>query len=280
MAIVARLWVAGELVNAAKMNTIMSDLTELEGRLGSVSGVDSIIAKLIAPVYTTNGTPEFTPRPVDGDDIRDNETTHYTMPAGSHRAILHSVVLCNTSPQDRSVEVHIVPSGSNRASSTAIFDDTIFAGETIEIGGPFFLDNGDSLRSIGVGLSANEVALLATVTEVSAQIAGVGLVVTDGVTAAAAAALIYTCPNGQHAYLANLVLTNTHASDATSVYVEVRPSGGGQQNRQRIVSTSLLAGEQLSVSGVLLEPGDGLYLHASTAGLIAVRPTVIEYEGV
>ena len=238
--------------------------------------VDAIISKLIAPVYTTDGTPVFTPKPIDGDDIRTSETTHYVVTTGQHRGIIHSVLLCNTSASDRAVEVHLVPSGSSRSSSTVIFKDTIFAGETVEIGGPFFLDSSDSLRSIGVSY-LNEVAVLATVSEVSAEIDGVGLIATDGITAAGAAAALYTCPASMHAYLANLVLTNTHGT-ATSIYVEVRPSGGSQQSRQRIVSTSLVQGEQLAVSGVLLDAGDKIYVHASAASRIAVRPSIIEYE--
>ena len=276
MAIVARLWVAGELVNAAKMNTISSDLSDLGGRLGSVSGVDAIISKLLAPVYTTDGTPEFAPKPIDGDDIRTSETTHYVVTTGKHRGIIHTALLCNTSTSDRAVEVHIVPSGGSRAARTAIFDDTIFAGETVDIGGPFFLESSDSLRSIGISY-LNEVALLATVSEVSAEIEGVGLIVTDGITAAAAAAAIYTCPANMHAYLANMIQTNTHAT-ATSIYVEVRPSGGSQQSRQRIVSTSLVQGEQIAADGVLLDAGDKIYVHASAASRIAVRPSIIEYE--
>ena len=275
MAIVARLWVAGELVNAAKMNTLSADLSEIRGLIGSVSGVDSIVSKLVAPVYTTDGDPEFTPVPVDGANIRTSETTHYTAPSGQHRAIVHSILLCNVSSSDRAVEVHIVHAGTNRADRTLIFHDTIFAGETIEIGGPFFLETADSVRSIGISY-ANEVAVIAAVTTVSAEITGVGLVVTDGVTAGSSAASLYACPASTYAFLANLILTNTHGT-ATSIYIEVRPSGGSQQARQRIVSTELASGEQLAVSGILLDAGDRIYAHASAAGRIAVRPTLIEY---
>ena len=49
MAVVARLWVAGELVNAAKMNTISTDLTELSGRVGTeIAAVSQTVTNAIA----------------------------------------------------------------------------------------------------------------------------------------------------------------------------------------------------------------------------------------
>ena len=49
MAITARLWVAGELVNAAKMNTISTDLTELSGRVGTeIAAVSQTVTNAIA----------------------------------------------------------------------------------------------------------------------------------------------------------------------------------------------------------------------------------------
>ena len=49
MAIVARVWVAGELVNAAKMNTIPTDLTDLSTRLGTeITAVSQTVTNAIA----------------------------------------------------------------------------------------------------------------------------------------------------------------------------------------------------------------------------------------
>ena len=49
MAVVARVWVAGELVNAAKMNTIPTDLTDLSTSLGTeIAGVSQTVTNAIA----------------------------------------------------------------------------------------------------------------------------------------------------------------------------------------------------------------------------------------
>ena len=49
MAVVARVWVAGELVNAAKMNSISTDLTELSGRVGTeIAAVSQTVTNAIA----------------------------------------------------------------------------------------------------------------------------------------------------------------------------------------------------------------------------------------
>ena len=55
MAVVARLWVAGELVNAAKMNTISTDLTELSGRVGTeIAAVSQTVTNAIAALGTAS----------------------------------------------------------------------------------------------------------------------------------------------------------------------------------------------------------------------------------
>ena len=55
MAVVARVWVAGELVNAAKMNTISTDLTELSGRVGTeIAAVSQTVTNAIAALGTAS----------------------------------------------------------------------------------------------------------------------------------------------------------------------------------------------------------------------------------
>ena len=138
MATTARLWISGELVAAAKMNTLRSDLQDLDSRAagGGRLILDTLFAKTRWPIYDTAevGGVTFTPTPVDGDDLTAAATEHYTVPnSGVYRTAVHSITIVNTSSTNRLVQVHLIESGGSRGVSSSLFYDTVTAGEAIEL---------------------------------------------------------------------------------------------------------------------------------------------------
>ena len=277
MAVIARTWVTGELATSAKLNTLRDDLSDLNTRLVATNLDGFDVSKFLGGVFLPRrlNSGFITLKPIDGDDIVTSETTHYTCPNGANRASVSGITVCNTSSSDRKIEIHIVPSGSNRSISTTIFEDTIFAGEIIVVDGPFFLQSGDTIRSIGVGMSANQIGMRATVAEFPALVGAVLLRI-NGSTVGTSQATIYTCPNSKKAIVVNLVVLNAHDSSSRNAEIEIRPSSGSAQARQRIISGAVAPGEQLSIDNLLLKAGDSIHSKGSASNSIIVRPSIVE----
>ena len=245
---------------------------------------EAIIGRLLLPAYDVNeaGTTTWAVKAVDGDDIVSVETTHYTAGAGLNKAVLHYVTLTNNSGSDRNAQVHIVENGGSRSAANAIHGKTggvtIFAGETITLEGPWFLDPSDTLRSISSDAAANEVALAAVVSEAADALTGVALVVKDGVALTATLVSQYVCPGSgvEHAEVLAVTVCNTDSADRT-VTVEVRPSGGSQSDKQNRLAESVVSGESLIFGGISLEPGDAIFAKASVASVVSFRVSPVEF---
>lgn len=244
----------------------------------------AVIGRLLHPAFDINdaGTVTTTPKAVDGDDAITSETTHYTADAGIAVAIVHKITICNNDTVDNQVSVHLVESGGSRAAANCLFADTVLAGETVELVGPWFLDPSDTIRSISSGASANEVAVRAEVLELATAVPGATLAVDDGSVLTTSKAAYYTCPASgvQHANAVAITFCNTDSSPRT-VTVEIRPSGGSAVDRQNIFNGSVAAGETVILGGAdapfVLEPGDGVYAMASAGSVVGFRVSPVQY---
>jgi hypothetical protein len=245
---------------------------------------ESVPIRLLHPVFdiANGGSVTATVKSVDGDDVVSGETTHYTASTGISAAIVYSITLANNQAASRQASVHLIESGGSRTVANRIFSDSLAAGETVVLQGPWFLDPSDTIRSISSDAAANEVGLRAEVLELASAVSGVTFKVIDGVALTTSIASQYACPssNVQHADVVAITLCNTDSSARTAT-VEIRPSGGSQTDRQNVMAQSLFAGESVIAFGVdqaiVLEPSDAVYAKASTGAVVSCRVTVVEY---
>ncbi len=241
---------------------------------------EAIIGRLLLPAFDADegGTTTWTVAAVDGNDVDSGETTHYTAGAGLNKAVVHRIVLTGNSGSDRNAQVHIIASGGSRTVANRIFSGTVFAGETIVLEGPWFLDPSDTVRSISSDAAADEVALRLDVSEADDAITGVTLAVVDGVALTATLVSQYACPGSgvEHAETMAVTICNTD-SVARTVTVEVRPSGGSQTDKQNVMAASVGAGETVIFGGITLEPGDAIFAKASSAAVVSCRVSPVEF---
>ena len=241
----------------------------------------AILGRLLGlPAYDVNDDADVTweEKAVDGDDIVSSQTIHYTVPGSDVLlTVVHQITIANTHTADRNMAVHLVPSGGSRAAANQILAGTIYAGETVQVQGPFFLEPGDSIRSISSDAAAGNVALRAEIAEVSDSVEGVGLVVDDGVTLTTSFVNQYACPSSgvQHATVLSIIICNSGSADRT-VEIEIRPSGGSATTRQQIVHESVPDGLSLGIGGFTLEPGDSIRAKASGTGC-SIRITPVTF---
>lgn len=106
---------------------------------------------------------------VDGVALTGSFATYYTCPTSLVQHALVWVTICNTDSANRTVQVQIRPSGSsNDAGRQNVINDTLFAGETLILGGPtspYVLEPGDQIRAfagatgvVSIRVSAVELA--------------------------------------------------------------------------------------------------------------------------
>lgn len=238
-----------------------------------------ILGRLTHPVFDhdVDKAVSATVVAIQGDDVLSSgETTHYT--AGD-LAIVHRLTLTNNHSARNQVSLHIIESGGSRGVSNCIFDDNLYPGETMVLDGPWFLDTGDTIRSISAAATANQVGLRGEAIELSTALDFVGLNVTDGVTLTTSLASIYTCPgsNVADSLVVALTICNTDTAKRL-VTVEIRPSGGSQADRQNILARTFFAGESYIIGGFTLKPGDVVYAKASANSVVSMRPTVVEFS--
>jgi hypothetical protein len=238
----------------------------------------AIIGRLTVPVYDVDdgGTVRVAPKSIDGDDIVTTETTHFTFGSGITVGILHSVTVTNNHSAVLPLEVHLVPNGGSRSAGTLIAPTKLLQpGETVVFEGPWFADPSDTIRSISASATAGQIALRGEVTELTGTTPGVALIVVDGSALSTTLTAYYMCPGSgvTHTTIPALTVTNSDSVTRT-VTVEVRPSGGGQADRQNILNLPIPAGEGAILDGFVLEPGDAIYakISSGTSGSIRVSP--------
>lgn len=237
-----------------------------------------------APAYDVaqGGSVTADVKSVDGDDVVTSETTHLTVGASVTVAILHSVTLTNGTAA-RNAQVHIVPNGGSRLTANAVFSGTLYAGESVTIRGPWFLDPLDTLRSISSNASADEVALRGELTELSSGAPpGTALIVDDGDVLTTSPVAYYTCPstNVQHANVVAITCANASGIDQ-SLYVAIVPSGQSDAGRRRVFSGTIYTGETIVIGGpespFVLEPGDAVYANCGQNSAVGFRVSAVEY---
>lgn len=245
-----------------------------------------IIGRLRAPLYDVDidGTVTVTAIAVDGDDITTSATTHYTVPgSGVTVAMLQRVTLCNGSATARACKVHLVESGGSRTVSNTIYSGTLAAGDTCVIEGPFFMSPGDTLQSIGTGMSADDIGLHADVLEFATQPSGMVLAHAttngsgvEGAMLTGSSATYYTAPASKKTVVGPITLCNTHsAALATTVYII--ESGGSAAGKKKVFGGSIPAGATVMLDGpFVLDPGDTVRGLAGTTDLVSIRVTPIE----
>ena len=241
----------------------------------------AILGRLLGlPAYDVNDDADVTweEKAVNGDDIVSGQTIHYTVPGSDVLlTVVHQITIANTHTADRNMAVHLVPSGGSRSAGNQILAGTIYSGETVQVQGPFFLDPGDSIRSISSDAASGNIGLRAEIAEVADSVEGVGLIVDNGNTLTTAFVNQYSCPssNVQHATVLSIIICNSSGADRT-VEVEIRPSGGSHTTRQEIVHESLPDGSSLGLGGFTLEPGDSIRAKASGTGC-SIRITPVTF---
>lgn len=245
-----------------------------------------IIGRLMMPFYDVDsaGTTTVAAIAVDGDDIITSATTHYTVPSsGVVVAVLQRVTVCNASATARACSIHLVESGGSRTVSNRIWSDTVPAGLTIVIEGPFFMSPSDTLQSIGTGMSADDIGLRAEALEFTTQPSGMTLAhattngtAVEGAAMTGSSATYYTAPTSKKTVIPCIVLCNTDTS-AVTVTVNIIESGGSVAGKKKILGQSIKAGGSLILAGPFaLDAGDTIRGLASTA--VSIRVTAVECD--
>lgn len=244
-----------------------------------------IIGRLMMPVYDVNsgGTQTVIGVAVDGDDIITSATTHYT--ASTTVTVLQRVTICNGTSTARQCSIHLVESGGSRTVSNRIYSDLLQGNETITLEGPFFLSSGDTLQSIGVGMSADDIALRADLLTFSAQPSGMTLAHAttngsgiEGAALTASSATYYTAPVSKYTVVPHVLFCNTDSS-ARTVTAYIIESGGSVAGKKQILGQSLQPGETVMVQGpFVLDAGDTIRGLASGASVVTIRVTAVELD--
>lgn len=247
-----------------------------------------IAGRLRYPVYDidVDDTVTVTPITVDGDDVITSVTTHYTVPgSGVTVAMLQRITVCNGSATARAFNLHLVESGGSRTVSNRIWADTLGAGVTAVITGPFFLSPSDTLQSIGTGMSADDIGLRAEVLELATQPAGMTLAHAttngsgiEGAALTGSSATYYTAPASKKTVVLNLTLCNTDTAARTPT-VYVIESGGSVAGKKTVIAQALAAGKSLLFDEPLvLDPGDTIRGLASVTAVVSLRVTAVEFD--
>jgi len=249
---------------------------------------ESIIGRLWMPIYDVDNSSVVTVTAVsvDGDDIITSETTHYTVPgSGVVMAVLQRITVCNSSLNPRACSIHLIESGGSRTVANRIYSAYVPAGSTVTIEGPFFLSASDTLRTIGLGMSANNIGLRAEVLEFAAQPTGVTLAheTTNGSGIEGAAltetsAIYYTAPAAKKTVAMNITVCNTDSS-ARTVTVYIVESGGVVAGAKQVIRQSVPAGASVMLDGpFVLDPGDTIRGLASLTAVVSIRITPVELD--
>lgn len=116
------------------------------------SGATGTDVALRAEVLELTGMPAGTTLIVDdGDALTNAYATYYTCPASNvqHSNVV-AITICNTDSSDRVVNVQVIPSGQSASDARMVFADTVWAGETVIVGGaddPIVLEPGDFIQA-------------------------------------------------------------------------------------------------------------------------------------
>lgn len=245
----------------------------------------AIIGRMQMPFYDVDsgGTTTCTAVSVDGDDIITSATTHYT--ASGTVAMLQRITICNSSATSRACSVHLVENGGSRTVSNRIWSDSVRAGQTLIIEGPFFLSASDTLQSIGTGMSANDISLRAEVLEFTNQPSGLTLAHAttngsgiEGATLTTSAATYYTAPASKKTVVPHLLVCNTDTS-ARLVTIYLIQSGGSAAGTKCIFAQSVAASGSVMIVGPwALDAGDFIQALAAAGSVVSLRVTAIEQD--
>ena len=229
-------------------------LTRLDGRIGKDTG--------------------WTDDAVDGDDIVSSNTTHYTAPSGIAAAIVRKITVTNTHTAARTARVYL---GTTSSLATEILHAEVLPGDTIRLAGPFMLAAGQQIRSASPNATANQVGLRAEVSELASAISGVTIRTLAGAALTTSQATRYTCPANRTTQVYTMTVCNVNAA-SRDVEIEIRPSGGSAQNRQRILSGPVLGGDTVILHGVTMKAGDTVRGRASAGSSVSLRLSVVEWS--
>ena len=121
----------------------------------------SAIAVRIERTATPRQPDGFTLVVTDGVLITSSWATILT--AAGVRAVVNAVTLTNTDTVSLQPFVEIVPSGGSQAANQSVWAQTLLAGESVVIPGPFILEVGDMLRAYCA--TTNKIAIRVTATQ-------------------------------------------------------------------------------------------------------------------
>lgn len=212
--------------------------------------------------------------PVDCIKLTTSLVTMYTSPAGAgKKSIIETITLCNTDGTDRVTEVHIVESGGSAAAGNQIFKDTIKAGETVILDGPWLLDPSDFIQAKAA--AADVVIFRAEAAECAADPAGLTLFVDDGAALTTGAVTYYTA-TGDAFVLAVTICNTSGSDDAVTVYII--QSGGTASDDETVFADTVKAGETVILGGKWhLQDGDFIQALGATGAVHGFRVTAVEF---
>jgi hypothetical protein len=229
------------------------------------------------PVYDIDNVGAITANAVavDGDDILQTETIHYTVPAGLQERSVVWITVTNNAGGPRDCHVHLVPSGGSRTYTNQIWAYPLEGHQTIRLG-PYVANAGATLRTISTNATADEVALRADVLHLTDDVAGIELGGAVG-GGTMAWALQYTVPgSGVRQALVSSSLTNNDTVVRNGAIMIV-PSGGGIDAQYLIQNALLASGESQVVEWITMDPGDAVYAGADANGVVGSYLTVVEF---
>ena len=210
---------------------------------------------------------------VDGNDVVSSSTTHYTAPSGIAVAIVRRLTVTNTHTDTRTARVYL---GTISNLAAQVLNAEVLPGDTITLDGPFMLAAGQQIRSSSPNGTANQVGLRAEVSELASAISGVTIRTIAGAALTTSQSTRYTCPSSRTAQVYATTVCNTNAA-SRDVEIEIRPSGGSANNRQRVLSGTVLGGDTVILHGFTLKPGDTVRGRASSSSSVSVRLSVVEW---
>lgn len=235
-----------------------------------------IIGRSRVPLFDVdlNDALSVTPVSVSGAVLTTSNASLYTVPAsGVTVAQIASITVTNFSGSARVVNIYL---GASAVLANQIWGDTLQPGETIIIGGPFYLAASNVLFASSDANTA--VTVTAEVLEFKTQPSGLTLKIINGVLLTGSAATLYTVPASgvRQALVMGVHLFNSHTGDLTPTIHRVK-SGGSVGSSTIVFSGAMFTKETVNFAGPFtLGPNDFISGLASTTNLISARLAVVE----